>query len=138
MFFSIDPHNGVPIYEQLVRQIKFAVAEGIVQPGQMLPSVRSLSQQLTINPNTINRAYQQLQQDQVASPVRGLGLSILPDAIERCCADRYQVVTDRMRGVLSEALHAGLTGRQIEKIFKELMGQLSGQVPTVAATVSPD
>ena len=63
MFFSIDPNNGVAIYEQIVRQVKFAIADGTLKPGQLLPSVRLLSRQLTINPNTIARAFQQLQSD---------------------------------------------------------------------------
>ena len=63
MFFSIDPNNGVAIYEQIVRQVKFAIADTTLRPGQLLPSVRVLSQQLAINPNTINRDFQVLQTD---------------------------------------------------------------------------
>jgi GntR family transcriptional regulator len=76
MFFSIDPSNGVAIYEQIVRQVKFAIAEGTLCPGQLLPSVRQLSQQLAINPNTIARAYQQLQADEVIETLRGRGLAV--------------------------------------------------------------
>ena len=61
MQLSIEPNNGVPIYEQLVRQIKYAVAEGILVPGQIIPSVRDMAKQLTVNPNTVQRAYFQLQ-----------------------------------------------------------------------------
>ncbi len=74
MFFSIDPNNGVAIYDQIVRQVKFAIAEGTLRAGQLLPSVRNLSQQLTINPNTIARAYQQLQSDGIVETLRGRGL----------------------------------------------------------------
>ena len=55
MFFSIDANNGVAIYEQIVRQVKFAIAEESLRPGQLLPSVRTLSVQLALNPNTIAR-----------------------------------------------------------------------------------
>ena len=71
MFFSIDPSNGVPIYEQVVRQIKFAVADGVLVAGQMVPSVRQLSNDLAINPNTISRAYLQLQDEKVLESLRG-------------------------------------------------------------------
>lgn len=57
MRLSIEPDNGLPIYEQLVRQVKFAVAEGIVVPGQVIPSVRELAKQLAINPNTVQRSF---------------------------------------------------------------------------------
>ena len=65
MFFSIDVNNGVAIYEQIVRQVKFAVAEESLKPGQLLPSVRGLSVELALNHNTIARAYQQLQSEGV-------------------------------------------------------------------------
>ena len=138
MFFSIDPDNGVPIYDQIVRQIKFAIAEGILAPGQMLPSVRQLSQQLTINPNTINRAFQQLQQEQIISPLRGLGLTVQEGAKGRCTLDRQNLIGQRLKTVLTEALHAGFTTRQIERLIKELLQQLSGQVPTIAAIESDE
>ena len=53
MFFSIDANNGVAIYDQIVRQVKFAIAEESLRPGQLLPSVRALSMQLALNPNTV-------------------------------------------------------------------------------------
>ena len=49
MQLSIEPNNGIPIYEQLVRQIKYAVAQGILVPGQVIPSVRDMAKQLTLN-----------------------------------------------------------------------------------------
>lgn len=58
MFFSIHANNGVAIYEQIVRRVKFAVAEESLRPGQLLPSVRTLSVQLALNPNKIARAYE--------------------------------------------------------------------------------
>jgi GntR family transcriptional regulator len=79
MFFSIDPHNGVAIYEQLIRQVKFGVAEGTLRPGQLLPSARILSQQLAINPNTINRAFQQLQLDGVLESIRARVWPYVPE-----------------------------------------------------------
>ncbi len=132
MFFSIDPSNGVAIYDQIVRQIKFAIAEGTLAPGQMLPSVRQLSQQLTINPNTIFRAFQHLQQDQIIEPVRGLGLMVNQDARDKCVDARKQLITNRLRSVISESLHAGLNSRQIEKIVRDQLSELAGNVPTVA------
>jgi GntR family transcriptional regulator len=53
MFFSIDPSNGVAIYDQIVRRVKFAIADGVLVPGQLLRSVRALAVRLAINPNTI-------------------------------------------------------------------------------------
>ncbi len=72
MFFSIDTNNGVAIYEQIVRQVKFAIAEESLRVGQLLPSVRALSVELAINPNTIARAYQQLQTEGIIELLRAV------------------------------------------------------------------
>ena len=61
MFFTIDPSNGLAIYEQIVRQVTFAVANETLKPGDLVPSVRELARELAINPNTVARAYRDLQ-----------------------------------------------------------------------------
>jgi GntR family transcriptional regulator len=133
MFFSIDPSNGVAIYEQIVRQVKFAIAEGTLCPGQLLPSVRQLSQQLAINPNTIARAYQQLQADQVIETLRGRGLTVCAGATERCREIRRALIAQRLRSALAEALHGGLRAAEIREIVTNQLESLSGTVATVAS-----
>ncbi|MCL4207339.1 MAG: GntR family transcriptional regulator [Pirellulaceae bacterium] len=133
MFFSIDPSNSVAIYEQIVRQVKFAIAEGTLCPGQLLPSVRQLSQQLAINPNTIARAYQQLQADQVIETLRGRGLTVCAGATERCREIRRSLIAQRLRSALAEALHGGLKAAEIREIVKNQLELLSGTVATVAS-----
>ncbi|MCA9144036.1 MAG: GntR family transcriptional regulator, partial [Planctomycetales bacterium] len=76
MFLNINPANGIAIYDQVVRQVKFAVAQGAVKPGNLVPSVREMARELAINPNTVARAYQQLQTDGVLEQVRGMGLEV--------------------------------------------------------------
>jgi len=71
MFFTIDPSNGLAIYEQVVRQLIFAIAAGVVRAGDMVPSVRELARELAINPNTVARAYQNLERDGVLATVPG-------------------------------------------------------------------
>jgi len=134
MFFSIDPSNGVAIYEQIVRQVTFAVAEGTLRPGQLLPSVRVLSQQLAINPNTINRAFQQLQAEGTLESLRGRGLAVRGDAKQGCVATRQTLIADRLRGALTEAMHAGLTTAEVRRIMNQLLSELDGNVATVAST----
>ena len=67
MFLFIDAHNGLAVYEQIVRQVKFAVADGVLSAGDLAPSVRELAKDLAINPNTVARAYRQLQEIRRAS-----------------------------------------------------------------------
>jgi len=134
MFFSIDPNNGVAIYEQLVRQVKFAVADGTLRPGQLLPSARILSQQLAINPNTINRAFQQLQADGVLELLRGRGLAVRSGAIAACKKARLGLLTQRLREALSESLHAGLSVDEVRDLALEQLRRLDGKVAVVSSS----
>jgi GntR family transcriptional regulator len=133
MFFSIDPNNGVAIYEQIVRQVKFAIAQGTLLPGQLLPSVRVLSQKLAINPNTIARAFQQLQADGALESLRGRGLVVCADATEACRTARRSILEERLRAVITEALHGGLTAKEIRRLVLSQIDELDGAVPTVAS-----
>jgi GntR family transcriptional regulator len=121
MFFHIDPHNGLAIYDQIVRQIKFAVASGTLKSGEMIPSVRELAHELTINPNTIARAYRQLQDDAVLQNIRGTGLEVATGAGERCRSERLKLIRTRLRQVLTEAKYSRLDPQGLrELVEKEL------------------
>lgn len=123
MFFSIDPAGDVPIYEQIVRQVKLAVADGLLIGGQMVPSVRQLSKELTINPNTIARAYQELQTDEVLEPLRGRGMVVRRDAVSRCTEARDSLVADAVRRVLSDALSGGMSPDALRELFESELSQ---------------
>src|SRR5947209_13842937 len=71
--FTIDPRSGVPIYLQIIEQIKRSVALGVLGPGEQLPTVKQLAVDLTINPNTVARAYRDLERDQVIETAPGRG-----------------------------------------------------------------
>lgn len=133
MFFSIDANNGVAIYDQIVRQVKFAIAEESLRPGQLLPSVRALSMQLALNPNTVARAYQQLQSDGVLELLRGRGVAVCQGATKACKEVRRTLISDRLQSVLTEALHGGLTAPEIEELVRKHLKKLSSTVNTVAS-----
>ena len=80
MFLHIQPSDSLAIYDQVVRQVKFAVASGAIRPGELVVSVRDLAHDLAINPNTVARAYRQLQDDGVLETVRGTGLAVAKGA----------------------------------------------------------
>ena len=119
MFLHVDPSNGLAIYDQIVRQIKFAVAGGALPPGEMAPSVRELARDLTVNPNTVARAYQQLQTEGVLESVRGMGLAVSSGADKRCRAERRKLVQVRLREVLFEARQSGLEPDDLQKLIDE-------------------
>lgn len=126
MFFCIDPTGDVPIYEQIVRQVKLAVADGVLVGGQMVPSVRQLSKDLAINPNTIARAYQQLQNDLVLEPLRGRGMIVRRDSVPRCTKARNSLVADGVRRALADALAGGMPAEDLRELFEAELAQQAG------------
>ncbi len=116
MICHIDATNGIPIYEQIGRQVKYAVANGLLVIGEHVPSVRELATQLAVNPNTVARAYRELQQGGILVPIRGTGLAIAPEAPNRCQEDRLQIVRDRVRSVVREAQQGGLQREEFLEI----------------------
>jgi DNA-binding transcriptional regulator YhcF (GntR family) len=118
VFFQVDAHNGLAVYDQIVRQLKFAVADGALAPGELVPSVRELARELAINPNTVARAYRQLQDDGVLVAVRGTGLSVADSARRQCQIERTKLIRARLRMVLEEAARSGLDPQEIEQLVR--------------------
>lgn len=130
MFFTIDPSGDVAIYEQIVRQVKLAVADGVLVGGQMVPSVRQLASDLAINPNTIARAYGELQNDKVLEPLRGRGMIVRRDAVTRCTKARNLLVADGVRRALADALSGGMSPDELRTLFEhELSKQSDASIP---------
>jgi len=119
MRLQIDTANGLPIYEQVVRQLKFAVASGKLRRSELVPSVRELSKQLAINPNTVARAYRQLQDEDVLETVRGLGMQVMSGAEKRCRAARKKLIAARLKAVLDEARQSGLLREEVRSLVEK-------------------
>lgn len=137
MFFSIDVQSDVAIYLQLVRQIKFAIAAGTIRPGQLLPSVRVLSNQVALNPNTVARAFNQLQTDGIIETLRGRGMVVRESAVEICVGEREQVLNERIGTALAEAWNAGLSKKQIRSFVDAHLRELGETEPAVLASSAP-
>lgn len=119
ILLDVGAADGRPIYGQIADRVKFAVAAGVLRPGDLVPSVRELSKQLVVNPNTVARAYRELQAEGLIEPVRGTGLQVADGAAERCRQARRSFVRGRLRQALEEALRAGLDPAEIETIVHE-------------------
>jgi len=118
MFFDVDPSNGVPIYEQVVRQVVYAVAAEALKAGDLITSVRELARELAINPNTVSRAYRQLQDDGVLESVRGTGLAVAGGAMERCREARVELIRARLQQVLVEARQSRLDPAELRGLVE--------------------
>lgn len=124
MHLHIDANNGLPIYEQISRQVKFAVAAGSLAVDQHVPSVRELAAQLAVNANTVARAYRDLQADGVLIPIRGTGLAIAADAPRLCRTARQQLVRERLRSALEETVRSGLPIAEIRTLVDRELKRL--------------
>jgi GntR family transcriptional regulator len=120
--FTIDPRSGVPLYHQLIEQVKRAVALGTLGAGEQLPTVKALALDLTINPNTVARAYRELERDQVieTSPGRGSFVRDNGSSIEagRAVADIAQGAVD---AAVREAKSFGLGRDAVIATFERVL-----------------
>jgi len=130
MFIQVDAHNGLAVYDQIVRQVIFAVADGAVRSGELVPSVRELARDLAINPNTVARAYRQLQDDGVLEAVRGTGLAVASTARRRCQTERTKLLSTRLRHVLAEAVQSGLDAKEIDSLVRAELSAARREQPT--------
>lgn len=120
MFFRVDPGNGVAIYDQIARQVKYAVANGALRAGEMVPSVRELALMLAVNPNTVAKAYRDLQNDSVLEAMRGEGLRVARQAVERCRKARQRLLEERMTAIVTEALQSGLNEDEFFTLVRDV------------------
>src|SRR5689334_11921227 len=124
MFFRLESANGLAIYDQIVRQVTFAVAGGALEPGDLVPSVRELSRDLAVNPNTVARAYRELQSRGILAPLRGTGLEVTPQAPKQCAQERVSLIRERLRSVLVEARRGQLDLDEVRMLVDEELSRL--------------
>ncbi len=123
----VDVKSSKPIYKQIKDQIKEGIIKGIFQPGDKLPSVRELSTMLTINPNTVSKAYQELEREKAIETARGRGTFIAEDYRPQLDEERLQEVNDLLRKVVVEAHYLGLSKQQLEQMVDDLYAELGGE-----------
>lgn len=123
----VDVKSSKPIYKQIKDQIKEGIIKGIFQPGDKLPSVRELSTMLTVNPNTVSKAYQELEREKALDTVRGRGTFIAEDYRPQPDEERLQEVSNLLRRVVVEAHYLGLSKQQLEQMVDDLYAELGGE-----------
>ena len=116
MRITIRPDSPVPIYEQIVSQVVFAVAAGDLGAGGEIDSVRELAQKLVVTPNTVARAFQELERLGVLESRRGQNMVVAADGPRVCRDRRKEIVRGRVREALREAAAAGLDADDVHQI----------------------
>ncbi|SRR5579872_483060 len=120
--FTVDPHTGVPIYLQLIEQVKRSVALGVLSAGERLPTVKQLATELTINPNTVARAYRELERDGVIETSVGRGSFIRGDhAAETAAHALSSVASSTFDAAVREAKSMGLKRDAVHRIFGQAL-----------------
>ena len=137
MLIQIDPSADLPLYEQLTRQVTFLVAQRAYREHELVPSVREVSKSLAVNPNTVVRAYRQLQQDGILVVRRGMGMAVAESGCQRAATVRERIVADRIQITLAELRQSGLPDVEIRNTFLRLLEDGSSS-ESAAATNAGD
>src|SRR5947209_15230392 len=103
MQLHISPNDGVPIYLQIVNQVKYLVASGRLRPGEELPPIRVLAEKLVINPNTVARAYRELELAGIVEKRRTAGTYVTDAGSPLARRERLKILTERIDALLAEA-----------------------------------
>jgi GntR family transcriptional regulator len=124
MIFRPNPSLGVPIYLQIMEQVKHAVETGALRAGERLPGIRPLAEELVINPNTVAKAYRELEHEGVIELRHGAGAFISASAgRSRKTADKVRVAQPIVSAAVEKLRDKGLTNEEIRRLFEaELAG----------------
>ena len=119
MQIHISANDGVPIYLQIVNQVKYLVACGRLAPGEELPPIRALAEQLLVNPNTIARAYMELERDGIVAKRHGSGTYVSDAGSPLARKERMKILSERADALLAEAHHLNVDLDSVIDLLKQ-------------------
>ena len=127
LMINIDPRSSQPIYEQICDRVKENIVKGIMMPGDQLPSIRQLSSMILVNPNTISKAYQELERMGVIETIRGRGTFIRVDYKTKVDDEKMDEIKNALKRIIVEMHYMGLSkedmANELEIIYQELEGE---------------
>lgn len=124
MQLHVSPSDGVPIYQQVVNQIKYLVASGRLKQGEQLLPVRKLAEQLIVNPNTVARAYRELEADGVVESRRGSGVFVSEGVSPLAKREQNKILNERIDLLLAEAAHLNVEVDTVIKLIHQRSQQM--------------
>ena len=124
---SLDAHSGVPVYRQIIDQVIGGIAVGALAPGEQLPTVRQLAVDLSINPNTVIRAYRELEIRGVLDTEQGTGTFISQQKVRRDDAERQRSLNQLIGDLMARAGSAGFTVEEIIEQLRALQSDNAGK-----------
>ena len=123
MLFRTNPSSGVPIYLQLMEQVKHAIETGALRPGDQLPGIRPLAEELVMNPNTVAKAYRELEHEGVIELRHGAGAFVSGTARARKVTDKVRAGQAVVAATVEKLRKSGIADDEIRRLFEaELAG----------------
>ncbi len=125
MLISVDFNSETPIYEQLKEQIVIGIASGALKPGEKLPSIRQMAEDLGVNLHTINKAYNQLKADGLLANDRRKG-AVVPSLPQKATARQKEELQGKIKPLIAKAICYGLSKEEIQNMCNSLYDQITG------------
>lgn len=125
--FQAFPTSGVPIYRQLVQQVRRQASTGRLQPGEFLPSVREVAGELQVNPMTVSKAYSILEREGVVEMVRGQGMRLKAPSANATVRDRRQALKPLLEQVVATAFQLSLSPRDVMRLLEPMLEDLGSE-----------
>jgi GntR family transcriptional regulator len=124
MQIHIATNSGVPVYLQIIDQVKRLVACGRLLPGEAVPPIRALAQQLLINPNTVARAYRELEAQGVLRSKQGSGTVVATGPSPLSQRERERLVNEKLDALLTEAAHVGISFERVIAMLRNRQAEM--------------
>ncbi|MBM6617580.1 GntR family transcriptional regulator [Bacillus suaedaesalsae] len=124
---QIDPRNSSPIYEQIIKQMKELCLKGILKPGEKVPSVRELSSMIVANPNTVSKAYKELEREGVIETLRGRGTFVTETVQIKMNEEKVEMLKEQLKSIVVDAYYAGIKIDDIQNWIKEIEKEIGGK-----------
>ena len=135
MDITINLTDGVPIYRQIVNQVKYLVASGLLLPGEELPPIRTLALQLKVTPNTIVKAYDDLESSGVIHKRRGSGSFVSEGRQQLALRERRRIIEQRIDALLAEAHQLNFSGDDILRMLRDRRAAMDAEADAEPAEV---
>lgn len=129
--FSLDMKSGVPFYKQIIFQVEMAIADGRLEQGAQLPTVRSLAVDLSINPNTVARAYAEMEIRNIVVTQQGSGTFISDKKVTLDAIERERILSKITKEYLTKASSYGFTLAEIQQIIEDIGAEAQKKEGTV-------
>ncbi|OPJ64898.1 HTH-type transcriptional repressor YtrA [Clostridium oryzae] len=123
IIFNIDPRSSTPIYEQIIASVKENIIKGILQAGDKLPSVRELAAMLTTNPNTVSKAYSELERMKIIETLRGKGTFVSEEYKPKLEEDMVIDLKNSLKQIILNAHYMGMTKEDLIEIINGIYGE---------------